>query len=537
MSNVIQKFHTPCNENQILGEQEWLTKVSPRILFFDIESAPLQAWIWQTGKQYINHKQLVKDHSRYGVICIAYCWNDNKPAQTLDWGYEHQNTSRLIKEFDEIIKQADMVIGKNCVAAHHKVLKSDLTWVEAGSLKPGDKLFAFEEYASKGRYRDLCESEVLENTIIEQPCLKVILSNGEEIITSIDHPWLSLGVNYNESRWRPSAQLKPGHRIIKYMNVWGQDNTYQAGWLAGFIEGEGTISDSGTISFCQKEGAVFNQALSYCSNMQIEMMVPYKRLRNEKNPNHSDVMSTQVLGGKWSSIELSGKIGLTRIMTKMSKHNKYGWGKLIKSSSSEILTVISVVDAGMQKVATMSTSTKTFFAEGYAMHNSDRFDVKMINAARMFSGLPGMPEWSKYTDDLEKQMRKHFRMPSQSLDYISHQLGLGGKIKMEFADWIDIVEKNENGWKAFKRMIKYNKKDVVDTRKLWYHLSEHFEPKFNMATYIDERLCCRHEDCGSTDLKKNGTRYSGKTRYQEYHCRSCGRYAGRSPINSNGRIS
>jgi hypothetical protein len=251
----------------------------PKILFFDIESAPVKAWVWNCGKQYVGHKQLVKEHNQYGIICIAYAWNDDKPAKVLDWGYDEQDTGRLVKEFDEIIQQADHVIGKN----------------------------------------------------------------------------------------------------------------------------------------------------------------------------------------------------------------------------------------------------------------SDRFDNKMINAARMFAGLPGIPSWTKYTDDLEKQMRKHFRMPSQSLDYISNQLGYGGKIRMEFQDWIDIVEKTPEGPKAFKKMLKYNKKDVEDTRSLWYYLSSHFEPKFSMANYMNDRICCRHEDCGSRNVKKNGIRWSGQVRYQEYFCNNCGRYAGRTSLAVSGR--
>ena len=159
------------------------TSKHPRILFYDLETKPLQAWVWSTGKQVVRHGQLVNKHSRYGIICVTYCWNDGKPAKSIDWGYEEQNTDKLVEEFDKIIKQADHIIGKN---------------------------------------------------------------------------------------------------------------------------------------------------------------------------------------------------------------NK-------------------------------------------------RFDDKMLNAARMFAGLPAMPEWVRYTDDLEQQMRKYFRLPSQSLDYISSQLGLGGKIKMEMQDWIDIV--------------------------------------------------------------------------------------------------
>lgn len=250
----------------------------PKILYYDIETSPLKAWVWQPGKQYVNHKQLVKDYKQWGIICVTYCWNDGKPAGCIDWGYEEQNTAKVVEEFDEIIKQADHIIGKN----------------------------------------------------------------------------------------------------------------------------------------------------------------------------------------------------------------------------------------------------------------NNRFDNKMINAARMFAGLPGMPDWTRYTDDLERQMRKYFRLPSQSLDYISDQLGLGGKIKMEFQDWIDIVEKNPNGLKSFNKMLKYGKKDVVDTRTLWEKLSEHFEPKFNSATYYDKSLAC--VQCGSSNVTKNGTRCAGGVKYQRYHCGDCHRYAGKSSVNREHRL-
>lgn len=245
----------------------------PKILFFDLETSPLKAYIWQLGKQVVRHGQLDKSCSQYGIICCTYCWNDGKPAKALDWGYEEQDTKKVIKEFDEIIKSADIVIGKN----------------------------------------------------------------------------------------------------------------------------------------------------------------------------------------------------------------------------------------------------------------NNRFDNKMLNACRMFAGLPGYPEWIKYTDDLERQMRKYFRLPSYALDYVSGQFGLGGKIKMEFQDWIDIVEKTENGEKSFKKMIKYGKKDVEDTRALWNYMSSHFETKINVARYNDIEMGCRH--CGSTNLKKDGTKVSGGCKYQQYECLDCWHYAGRTKLS------
>ncbi len=196
--------------------------------------------------------------------------------------------------------------------------------------------------------------------------------------------------------------------------------------------------------------------------------------------------------------------------------------------------------------------------------NSDRFDTKMINAQRMLAGLPGLPDWTKYTDDLERQMRRYFRLPSQSLDYISNQLGLGGKIKMEFSDWVNISmwmewcvleelsdntksaiqtltqvmlhrykltpnEICERGEEAFNKMCIYGMKDTEDTRTLWNKLSEHFDPKFNMATYYGHTIACKF--CGKQNMKKTGFVYAAQTTYQRYYCKDCQRYGGRCPIS------
>lgn len=255
--------------------------VKPKILYFDIETAPLQAWIWQPGKQYVGHKQLIEGYDEPRIICLAYCWGDG-PVKSLDWGYEEQDSRQLVQEFDEIVRQADHIIGKN----------------------------------------------------------------------------------------------------------------------------------------------------------------------------------------------------------------------------------------------------------------SDRFDVKMVNAVRMLNGLPGLPEWMKKTDDLEKQMRKYFRLPSQSLDYISKHLGFGGKDKMEMQDWIDISVKNKDGKDKLRKMIKYCKKDVSDTRELWYRLSEHFDPKFNMSTHTGNKVC-KWADCGSENIYISSTPVYKSSKYNVYRCNECKRYAGcttQTSVGGEGRL-
>lgn len=161
--------------------------------------------------------------------------------------------------------------------------------------------------------------------------------------------------------------------------------------------------------------------------------------------------------------------------------------------------------------------------------NSDRFDVKHINTHRMLAGLPGMPSWATRTEDLEKQLRKHFALPSFSLDYVSELLGFGGKIKMEFQDWIDILEKKD--YSKYLKMLEYGTKDTEDTRAIWNHCEKHFTPKWNIS---EGKLACYL--CGSCDIIKIGPVYRGKTMYQRFRCKSHQGEAGHAPILTNGKL-
>lgn len=159
--------------------------------------------------------------------------------------------------------------------------------------------------------------------------------------------------------------------------------------------------------------------------------------------------------------------------------------------------------------------------------NSTRFDNKHLNTQNMWHGLLDCA-WMKKIDDLESQMRKYFYMPSYSLDYFSNQLGLGGKDKMEFQDWINIIEKDpKNGLKSFNRMKKYNAKDVKDTQKIWKYALKQFSPRTNCSAFF-QASCCRY--CGSSNIIKNGTGCSSLSIHQRWYCKACDRDAGSTPI-------
>ncbi len=92
---------------------EILMTTKPKILFYDIETKPLQAYIWSLGEQVVRHNQLMPQTPYTDIICIAYAWNDGEPAQVLGWGYDEQDSRPMTEAFDKLIKEADIVIGKN----------------------------------------------------------------------------------------------------------------------------------------------------------------------------------------------------------------------------------------------------------------------------------------------------------------------------------------------------------------------------------------------------------------------------------------
>ena len=164
--------------------------------------------------------------------------------------------------------------------------------------------------------------------------------------------------------------------------------------------------------------------------------------------------------------------------------------------------------------------------------NSDSFDNKHLNTVRLLEGGKPIPDWTKKTDDLEKHIRKAFNLPSNSLDYLSEVLGLGGKIKMEFDDWVSIVERHPvKGPIAYKKMLKYGLKDVEDTRAAWDKVAPHILPKLKVNCDNAYGTCVR---CGSTQLRKDGCSIVAGIRRQRFECKSCGRFAGTAAIKKDG---
>lgn len=112
--------------------------------------------------------------------------------------------------------------------------------------------------------------------------------------------------------------------------------------------------------------------------------------------------------------------------------------------------------------------------------NSKAFDIKVLQERAKVLRLP--PVNIDFMLDTLTHSRGSFKTMSHRLDYRSKQYGLGGKMKMEMQDWIDIVEGRTS---PRKKMVPYGLKDVEDTNKLfWLDLPYYNLPKATINKVI-----------------------------------------------------
>lgn len=95
--------------------------------------------------------------------------------------------------------------------------------------------------------------------------------------------------------------------------------------------------------------------------------------------------------------------------------------------------------------------------------NGKKFDHKILQWRLCYHKL--QPLRNVQIFDILQLSRQNFRPPSHKLDSRSQTYGFGGKIRMEFEDWIDVIE-NKSG--ALQKMVKYGCKDITDLRRIFW---------------------------------------------------------------------
>lgn len=151
-------------------------------------------------------------------------------------------------------------------------------------------------------------------------------------------------------------------------------------------------------------------------------------------------------------------------------------------------------------------------------HNLDRFDLPKINTRLLYHGLEPLAP-VKQIDTL-KLAKKAFRVTYNRLDYLGEFLGVGKKLKTDFALWQRAYFGDAD---AIDEMLTYNLQDVVLLEAVFERMLPYVSrlPRMVVPEYDEQHAC---PTCGSEDLQKRGFYSTNVSLFQRFQCNNCGRY-------------
>ena len=179
-----------------------------------------------------------------------------------------------------------------------------------------------------------------------------------------------------------------------------------------------------------------------------------------------------------------------------------------------------VWDNGDDKQVLIDFAKVAAEADEIVGHNIDRFDLTWVSTRNLMHDLPPVPQYK--TADTLKMVRRHFRFNSNKLDYIASKLLKEKKIETTYGLWMDVAIKKKPA--ALKKMVKYCKKDVDLTERVWSCVTIYDTQKTHAGVFAGlPRWTCA--SCASDDVIVSKTKVTPKGIVQKQMlCKKCGHY-------------
>ena len=165
-------------------------------------------------------------------------------------------------------------------------------------------------------------------------------------------------------------------------------------------------------------------------------------------------------------------------------------------------------------------------ADVVVAHNGLDFDMRKINARLITLGF--VPPKPYKVIDTRKEIARVAGFSSNKLDWLAKQLDLGHKMVHEgWSRWQGCIDGDLKSW---RKMLKYNRHDIVLLKKLYEEIQPWIRVP-NLAAW-NEDVSCPH--CGSKELIKQGFKRNKTRVYQQWSCKRCGSWC-RNTAAEKGR--
>lgn len=277
-----------------------------------------------------------------------------------------------------------------CVSPDTPILTADLRWVRADSLRVGDKLLAFDEESPANGIRRWRFSDVTESMPIMKEAARVTMEDGTSVIATLDHPWLAQTEGYTQLHWIKTQDLmKKPTNVVRLVEPWAEDRTYEGGYIAGLFDGEGTYNfgPSFSMNMAQNPGAVMNEAVRILGQHGVDTYL-------NSRADIDGTTNLNIKGGIPAMLRFMGIYRPHRFLEKLPETAIEERSIQSKSKPSNKRRVVSVEPMGVVPIQGLATSTATYIADGYAMHNSRGYSKMFEVSDRLISwNHPTLREW------------------------------------------------------------------------------------------------------------------------------------------------
>lgn len=245
-----------------------------------------------------------------------------------------------------------------CLAPNTRVLTADLSWKAVGDVTVGDELIGFDEQL--GRHCCYRRSRVLGTSRLVGEAYRVTTTRGE-VIASANHLWVVTVKNgaSRVRRWARTDELNRDMALVKAFQPWARETSYDAGWMAGFLDGEGSVPSTSkhtNVNFTQKEGAVLDRACGILASYGFTINKTFNR--------HSNVWNVQIHNG----VRALGMFRPVRLLPKADVlwTGTRTWNPYNDSQAA----ILNVERIGQRELIGTLTETNTLVADGFLSHNT-----------------------------------------------------------------------------------------------------------------------------------------------------------------------
>lgn len=141
-------------------------------------------------------------------------------------------------------KGLQLLKSDKCLAPGTRILTKDLRWVAIEKLIPGDEVVGFDEKLG-GFNHCMRHAHVVKTDRVLKNSVRLTFASGKQIICSTDHQWVVPRKKRSGGgatrTWVTTEDLVIGDTVAKFIEPWEENTSWEAGWMAGMFDGEGSF--------------------------------------------------------------------------------------------------------------------------------------------------------------------------------------------------------------------------------------------------------------------------------------------------------